>query len=191
VVKALSHMRTLKAKFVNIPTTICREYSRAWEERLGAEGKPWTWDGDVLRAINFGKYRSMLRVFAMFGAVKALQEKKQYARAEAQVVQCLKSIHQFALDGSWKVAWPLTFLVDPVEKAKTGATEPELEAVLAYLRVHEDIRRKTKATGSVADAVSSGSDDDPGEGGGAAAAAKKKKGKKGGAGGGGSAAAWV
>ena len=72
VVKALSHMRTMKAKFVNNPTTICRDYSRAWEERLGAEGKPWTWDGDVLKAINFGKYRSMLRVFAMFGAVKAL-----------------------------------------------------------------------------------------------------------------------
>ena len=83
------------------------------------------------------------------------QEKKEYALAEARTVQCMKATHQFSLDGSWRVAWPLTYLPDPIERAKMGATEPELEAVLGWLRVHDDIKRKTKATTNLKDIVSS------------------------------------
>eukprot|EP00972_Heterocapsa_arctica_P057852 8535354-Heterocapsa_arctica.AAC.1 len=46
----------------------------------------------------------MLRVFVMLGQIKEYMEQGQPDLAEAQVVQWMKEIHQFALDGSWKVS---------------------------------------------------------------------------------------
>ena len=50
---------------------------------------------------------------------------------------------QFSLDGHWRTAWPLTFLTDPVVRRRTGATEPELEAVLGYLKTQDALRSKS------------------------------------------------
>jgi hypothetical protein len=170
VVKALSHMRASKSLFLKRPMKMVREYSEEWEERLGARGKPWTWQTDVARHIAWGKYRWMLRVFCMLGAIKEHLERKEHDLAEARAVQCMKAIHQFSLDGSWRVSWPLTHLPDPVERPKKGATEAELEAVLGYLRVHDDIKKRTKGLSTMAEVVSEDEHEEgadrPGKGGG-------------------------
>ena len=54
----------------------------------------------------------MLRVFVMMCHVEACMEEKKYDLAEARLVQCMKSLHQFSPDKNWKVGRPLTFLPD-------------------------------------------------------------------------------
>ena len=160
VLKTLGNLRALRDNMKEKPTRVVREYTQEWEETLGARGRPWSWR-DVARHVNWSKYRSMHRVYVMLGGVKQPMVKK-YALAEAQLVQNMKSIHQFALDGSWKVAWPVTYLPDPIDKPRRGAREEELEAVLAYLMTQEDIQKRAKAlgTGDTQDAMS---DDGNGE----------------------------
>ncbi len=62
--------------------------------------------------------------------------------ALAHRVQLSKAIHQFAVDGRWKAAWPLTFIADPTDVQRHGGTGVELESVLAYLQVQDDIKRR-------------------------------------------------
>jgi hypothetical protein len=59
----------------------------------------------------------------------------------------MKSIHQYAADGSWKTAWPLTHMADPFVGDRHGGTECEMEAVLALLRTQEDLARKATGYG--------------------------------------------
>jgi hypothetical protein len=59
----------------------------------------------------------------------------------------MKSIHQYAADGSWKTAWPLTHMADPFVGDRHGGSEREMEAVLALLRTQEDLARKATGYG--------------------------------------------
>ena len=56
-----------------------------------------------------------------------------------QTIQGMKAVHQFVIDGSWKAAWPLTIIEDPIEGNNLGVTEGELEAILGMLRVKDDL----------------------------------------------------
>jgi hypothetical protein len=143
VMRALSRLRALKGRMRKFPKENVREYRDNWEEKLGARGKAWNWR-DVARAIGFGKYRSMLRIYVACGAVEELLHQGQVDIAHAQLIQVLKALHQFSVDGSWKTAWPLTFLADPVDRERQGGTEVELEGVLSYLKVQDELRRKTR-----------------------------------------------
>jgi len=62
----------------------------------------------------------------------------------AQVVQCLNALHAFANNGSCRTAWPLTFMPDPLHHHhwQLGGTEIEVETVLRYVKIHDDLRKK-------------------------------------------------
>jgi hypothetical protein len=159
ILKTLGNLRNMKTAFKKHPAKISQEYTDEWEERLGARGRPWSWR-DVAKHINWAKYRSMWRVYVMLGEIKSYLETNQAALAEAQTVQCMKSIHQFALDGSWRVAWPLTHMTDPIDKVRHGGKEEELEAVLAYLRTQDDIKKRSQGVATAKDAVSDDEESD-------------------------------
>lgn len=150
VLKTMSRMRAMKGNVKLRPQRLVDEYEAHWEETLGAEGKPWTWR-DVARHIQWGQYTTMLRVFVMLGGIKARMEKGRTQEAEALTVQCMKASHQFALDGSWKAAWPLTTLADPVGKVGFGGTEQEMEAVLAWIKTEEDLQKRNHKIGGEGD----------------------------------------
>ena len=63
-----------------------------------------------------------------------------------QVFQGMKCIHQFTLDQSWRAAWPLTMLEDPVSPSRVGGTEVELECVLASLKTRDHILARTRGS---------------------------------------------
>mgnify|MGYP003332897422 CR=1 FL=1 len=68
------------------------------------------------------------------GAVEEHLHEGRKDLAHAQVVQGMKAVHQFSIDGTWRSAWPLTYLADPIEKRKYGCNEIEREAILAFLK---------------------------------------------------------
>ena len=66
----------------------------------------------------------------------------------ALVTQCLKALHQCALDdGNWQLAWELSSLRDPLKKPKFGGSERELAAIAAHSKAItelEDRMRKAR-----------------------------------------------
>ena len=62
---------------------------------------------------------------------------------EAQVIQCLKALHEFAVQADWRTAWPLTHLPDPVDVSPLAGTEVEMEVILAAFKTREDLRERS------------------------------------------------
>ena len=83
-------------------------------------------------------------MFIAFGEVERLCQEKQFRQAQLQAVQSMKAIHQFTLDGHWKTAWRMTGLADPFYKRRAGATDREMECILAELKVEDDIEKRAK-----------------------------------------------
>ena len=112
--------------------------------------------------IPFGRMKSMQRVYIMLGAILDESLRGEEDLARARTVQCMKAIHQYVLDQTWRTAWPLTFLEDPFSVGRQGGTEPEMEAILAYLRTQDDLRRRAGQFGEVRDQVSDAEGDPQG-----------------------------
>ena len=87
-------------------------------------------------------------------------------------MQCMKALHEFSNFGAWKTAWPMTHIVDPLDKYSHGGNEVEMETVLSFLKTQDDLRAKAMKGSKVLDHVS----EEEGEG---AEGAEGKKGKKG------------
>ena len=111
----------------------------------------------------------------MYGAVLEKLVQNETEEAAAQSVQNMKAIHEFASRGKWEVAWPLTFLADPLRSRRHGADEEELEAIPSYLKVQHEI--ETKVLRTSAEEQGSEDDEDPGR---ASNQQSKKKASKGG-----------
>ena len=135
-------MTGLKEQFKSQPRKVVRDYVKYWEEQLEAEGKPWTWR-DVEQQINSCRYRSVQRDFLMQGEILKHLLKGKSNIAAAQTVQNMKAIHQLSTDGTWKAAWPLTFMPDPLDRHHHGGTEMEVETILSYLKSQDDLQVKT------------------------------------------------
>lgn len=146
VLRTLSRLRALKTRFRKQPKRVVREYYKHWEEQLDADGKPWNWR-DVAKSISWHQFKSMHRVFLMMGEALRLHSAGQHDQCGAQLVQNMKAIHQFASDGSWRVAWQLSFMADPFDPHRQGGSEMELEAILANLKTQDDLSTKTGAGG--------------------------------------------
>jgi len=142
VARNLSRMRQLREQLQKNPERVSQEYRRGWVEELGAEGRSFRWI-DTNKAIRWRKYASMKRVHWMMCHVLESMEKKDHAVAQALLVQCMKSVHEFSNHGSWKTAWPLCFLPDPLATYHHGGTEVEMETVLGFVRVQDDLKKKT------------------------------------------------
>jgi len=142
IMRSLGRMRALKERAIAQPEEICREYRSRWVKDLGAEGRAFR-HIDVNKAVKWKKYTSMKRVHFMFCMILELMEQDKGMQARAQVVQCLKSIQEFAKHGSWRAAWELTYLPDPLSVNSHGGTEVEMETILGYLRTRDDLARKS------------------------------------------------
>ena len=146
VVKALGRLRELKARMHQNPKSVYRAFKESWEEELGAEGKPWTWR-DVSHHIPFGKFASIKRMHVLMGTVLSMLERGQNDLAMAQLCQNMKVLQEFTVSGSWELAWPHSYVVDPINPKRHGAREEELEAVSGYIRVQHDLEATTRKLG--------------------------------------------
>ncbi len=81
----------------------------------------------------------------MLSELFMLMDSGKYEEAQALTVQCMKASHQAMLDeGSWKLAWHLTTLRDPLSRQQFGGTERELEAIASYSRALEELEVRLK-----------------------------------------------
>lgn len=62
--------------------------------------------------------------------------------AEAQLVQCMKATHQFALIGNWRTAWPYTMMADPLERRDHAGSAIEAETILGVVKTRDDLKQK-------------------------------------------------
>ena len=147
VLRSLGRMRAWKLQMTEQPENIIDEYIARWEDDLGAQGKPWRWL-DTNRHIKWGKCKSMKRCHEMMCHVleqsRLATTPKQKRAVEAQIIQCLEALHEFAVQADWRTAWPLTHLPDPVGAAPLVGTEVEMEVILAALKTREDLRMRSR-----------------------------------------------
>ena len=144
VMRSLGRMRALRDQLKSNPKRISVEYRKKWIELLGSEGRSFR-HIDVNAKIHWKKYTSIRRVHYMFCMVLELMEQGKHDQAEGQVVQCLKALQEFAKHGSWRAAWELTYLNDPLKPDLHGGTEVEMETILGYLRTQDDLAKKAGA----------------------------------------------
>jgi len=146
VVKALSRLRELKTRMHENPKEVYKAFKELWEEELGAAGKPWTWL-DVSHHIPFGKFASIKRMHVLMGTVLSMLEHSRTDLAMAQLSQNMKVLQEFTVSGSWELAWPHSYVVDPINPKRHGAKEEELEAVSGYVRVQHDLEETSRKLG--------------------------------------------
>jgi len=157
---AVSKYNKLKLRHTNNPKRNIRLYVDEVRRRLGVQqGQPWNFADDT-RKLNMGRFSSMVRVHTALGEVLHLQLQNKHLAATSLVVQLLKSIHQMTLDqGSWKLAWLLTFLPDPLSRPRFGGTEEELETLSSFVKSLDELEKRTSnsaATGSGGPSASGG-----------------------------------
>ena len=113
---------------------------------LGAKNRSFRWI-DVNRHLQWKKYTSIRRVHYMLCIILEMLEKREYDTAQAQVVQCMKCLQEFTKFGSWRAAWELTYMSDPLRVNPDGGNEVEMETILGALRTRDDLQQKSlKAT---------------------------------------------
>ncbi len=141
VARSLGRMRALREHIHAQPERVSEEYKDHWVRELGAEGRAFRWI-DRNRAIRWKKYSSIRRVDWMLCNIPETMETGNHRLAQAQLIQCLKSLHEFSNFGSWKAAWALTHMVDPLNKYQHGGMEVETEVTLAWLKTKDDLAAK-------------------------------------------------
>ena len=149
----LSRMRSLEAQIEAEPLRTWRQYRARWVKLLGKEGGGFRWH-DRTRAIKWKKYGGMRRVDFMLCQVLDSLEQDHPEFARAQVVQCMKCLHEFSRHGSWKASGPLTHMVDPWDLDGHGGDDVEMEVIMSWLRTKDDLRRKVDSGRAVANSVS-------------------------------------
>ena len=175
VVRNLGRMRALKGRLRSQPNRIYTEFRERWVDELGAEGRPWKWT-DRNKAIRWKKFASIRRADWMMSNILESLDRGETAIARAQVVQCMKAFHEFTNFGTWRAAWPMTFMTDPLERYQNGGDEVEMETVLGWLRTKDDLRAKMQK--STKELVSGDEGEAPVEQGGADRGTVPKKVKK-------------
>lgn len=69
--------------------------------------------------------------------------KEKYKAAALQLVLALQAMHQAALDGSWDVAWMLTYVEEPFKPKTFGGDPTSLQHVTSYLKSMGELAKST------------------------------------------------
>lgn len=152
--KAVEDYRAGKRRMFRKPVKHVRRYVKSVERSLGAKDRPFRLN-EAGKRIPWGKQKSLQRTHYMFSEVLELLLRGKVEKACLQVVLCLRSIHQAALDQDWSVAWMICHLEDPFSKPKWGGDAEELGHITAYLKSMAELEKNTEklraGPGSAAD----------------------------------------
>lgn len=143
--RAVGNYRRLGKSMKAHPLRHIKRYIKNVEEDLGVDADQPYRLTDHGRKINWGKQKGLQRTYYMLGAILDLILKGKYERAGLQVVQCLRAVHQAAINqGSWDVAWLLTNLPDPLARRRFGGEEEGLETIAAYVKSVQELEKRTR-----------------------------------------------
>ncbi len=141
VMRNLGRMRALREHLEAEPDKVYWEYRRHWVAELGAEGRAFRWT-DSHKAVKWKKYASIKRMDWMLCHLVETLDTGNAALARAQGVQCMKALREFTNFGSWRAAWPMTHMTDPLRRYTHGGMEAETEVVLGWLRTTDDLEAR-------------------------------------------------
>lgn len=158
--KAIEDYRAGKRRMFRKPIKHVRRYVRSVERSLGARDRPFRLN-EAGKRIPWGKQKSLQRTHYMFSEVLELLLKGKVEKACLQVVLCLRSIHQAALDQDWSVAWMICHLEDPFSKPKWGGDAEELGHITAYLKSMAELEKNTEKLRAAPSAAADRSEDLP------------------------------
>lgn len=147
--RAVENYHAGKKRMFRRPLHYVKKYVKEVESSLGAADRPFRLS-EAGKRINWGKQKSLQRVHYMFSEVLELMLKGKMDKACLQVVLCLRSIHQCAIDQDWGVAWMVSHLDDPFTKPKWGGDVAELSNVAAYLKSMAELEKTTEKLRSTA-----------------------------------------
>ena len=133
ITRNLSRMRAPGSEIEQHPLKAWKEYRHRWVRLLGKEAGGFRWH-DRNRAIKWKKFAGMRRVDFMLCQILESLEQNRPEYAMAQVVQCMKCLHEFSRQGSWRAAWPLTHMIDPFDMDGHGGDDVEMEVIMSWLR---------------------------------------------------------
>lgn len=142
--RAVQNYRKDGKKKFKEPIKHVRRYVKGIEEELGAEDKPFK-NTDYSKRIHFGKQQNLKRCHFLVSTILEFLLKEQPEKAALQAVVSLQAMRQASLDGTWDIAWLLTYQEDPF-RAKTFGGDPNaLQYVTAYLRSMHDLTKSTES----------------------------------------------
>ena len=147
--RAIEDYRAGKRKMFKKPMKYVRKYVRETERNLGAVDRPFRLS-EAGRKISWGKQKSLQRVHYMMSEILELLLKNKVEKACLQLVLCLRSIHQAAIDQDWAVAWMITHLDDPFTRQRWGGDAEELGHIAAYLKSMAELEKNTEKVRSMA-----------------------------------------
>ena len=137
---------------------------------------------DRNRATKWNNFACMRWLDFMLCQILESLEQNRPEFARAQVVQCMKCLHEFSRQGSWRAAWPLTHKVDPFDIDGHGGDSVEMDVIMSWLRTKDDFRSKVADGAAKMSELVSDDSEGAGEDGAAAesaaAAARKSTGAK-------------
>jgi hypothetical protein len=138
------HGKSMKKR----PLRTVEEYVAESRKELGIEeGQPFQ-PSSVTKAIAWGDMNRNLHRFHTMES-KVFHE-LLHGRADQAALQCvlnLRAVRQAQInEGSWKTAWALTHLEDPIFPRRFAGAERDLEIIAGYQRGLEELERKTGRT---------------------------------------------
>eukprot|EP00435_Cladocopium_sp_Y103_P057446 s2110_g19.t1 len=115
--RAVHNYQRSGKKMFEDPVRHVRKFIRGLEDELGAKDRPFR-VVDYNRRIQWGKQRNLQRCHYLVSVVMENLLREEPERAALQCALTLQALHQAALDnGDWQVAWLLTHVEDPFQKA--------------------------------------------------------------------------
>ncbi len=141
--KAIEDYRSGKRRMFRRPMHHVKKYVKEIERSLGAKDRPFRLS-EAGKKVTWGKQKGLQRAHYMFSEVLEMLLKGKTEKACLQVVLCLRSLHQAALDQDWSVAWMLCHLEDPFSKPKWGGDAEELGHIAAYLKSMAELEKNTE-----------------------------------------------
>jgi hypothetical protein len=136
------------------PVPHIRRYVQECMEELGVEeGQPWLMT-DMSKKLAFSdKARNLHRFDVMLRHILKQLLAGESEAAALQTILCLRALRQCKNDeGSWRIAWKLTYLKDPISEPKFSGTAVDLELIANYEKALTELEKKTKGVGKGSDA---------------------------------------
>ena len=143
--KALRAYRKNKRRMRRQPEKHIRRYIKEVEEVLGVGPEGAYTLTDYTRRLSWGKNHTLHRLYFALSDVLQTVLKGKLSLVGLQITQLLRAIHQASLDGgSWRTAWLLLDLPDPLDKPRFGGEAQQLEVVASYVKAMSDLEKKSK-----------------------------------------------
>ena len=139
--KAFKRVHNLRHRVQEEPRVIVGDYLSQIMDKMGVEDgdswQPWHFTSKI----SWGRLAGLRRVHFHLSHILTLQLRGQNLQSQAYTVQLLRALHQVSLDGGgWQTAMLLLPKADPLQKEAFGATERELEAIVAYQEAMKRIK---------------------------------------------------